>query len=154
MYIFVWHMNSFKLVFAMVMYLSWKSTQICTNKIFRNQTNIFVRFELSAGSYIIIPATFETGAASNFMIRVLPSPSWWCSGLTKSTWWCWPRWQCWQLLALLRMLINLTLSTEGFWPSWWCWISWLYWEISRKWLQIILQKKIRKPASVIASALL
>ena len=28
------------------------------------------RFELSAGSYIIIPASFETGAASNFMIRV------------------------------------------------------------------------------------
>ena len=74
MYIFVWHMNSFKLVFAMVMYLSWKSTQICTNKIFRNQTNIFVRFELSAGSYIIIPATFETGAASNFMIRVFSFP--------------------------------------------------------------------------------
>ena len=32
--------------------------------------SISARFELSAGSYIIIPATFETGAASNFMIRV------------------------------------------------------------------------------------
>ena len=34
---------------------------------------ILLRFELSAGSYIIIPATFETGAASNFMIRVTSS---------------------------------------------------------------------------------
>ena len=39
MYIFVWHMNSFKLVFAMVMYLSWKSTQIFTNKIFRKSVD-------------------------------------------------------------------------------------------------------------------
>ena len=46
-----------------------------TNKIFRKSKHkIFVRFELSAGSYIIIPATFETGAASNFMIRVFSFP--------------------------------------------------------------------------------
>jgi len=28
------------------------------------------RFELSVGSYIIIPATFEYGVSSNFMIRI------------------------------------------------------------------------------------
>ena len=28
------------------------------------------RFELSAGSYIVIPATFETGVTSRFMMRV------------------------------------------------------------------------------------
>jgi len=35
-----------------------------------NYREVFARFELSAGSYIIIPATFETGAGSNFMIRL------------------------------------------------------------------------------------
>ena len=63
-------MNSFKLVFAMVIDLSWKSTQIQIRFSWKSKQNIFFRFELSAGSYIIIPATFETGAASNFMIRV------------------------------------------------------------------------------------
>ena len=35
-----------------------------------NYREVFGRFELSAGSYVIVPATFQAGDASNFMIRV------------------------------------------------------------------------------------
>ena len=35
-----------------------------------NYREVFGRFELSAGSYVIVPATFQAGEASNFMIRV------------------------------------------------------------------------------------
>ncbi|XP_023323290.1 calpain clp-1 [Eurytemora carolleeae] len=35
-----------------------------------NYREVFGRFELSVGSYIIIPATFEYGVSSNFMIRI------------------------------------------------------------------------------------
>jgi len=35
-----------------------------------NYREVFGRFELSVGSYVIVPATFETGVASNFMMRV------------------------------------------------------------------------------------
>jgi len=35
-----------------------------------NYREVFGRFELSSGSYVVIPATFETGAASSFMMRV------------------------------------------------------------------------------------
>ena len=31
---------------------------------------VFGRFELSAGSYVIVPATFQAGDGSHFMIRV------------------------------------------------------------------------------------
>ena len=134
MYIDVWHMNSFQLIFAILMYLSWKSTKIYANKIF---------MEIKAQIYLpglssrrAVTSSFQPPSRrarqATLWSGYSPSPSCWCLGLTKSTWWCWPRWQCWQLLALWRMLINLILSTEWLWPSWWCWISWLYWEISRK----------------------
>ena len=35
-----------------------------------NYREVFARFELSAGNYVIIPATFQAGDMSNFMIRV------------------------------------------------------------------------------------
>ena len=35
-----------------------------------NYREVFGRFELSAGSYVIVPATFQAGDASHFMIRV------------------------------------------------------------------------------------
>ena len=35
-----------------------------------NYREVFARFELSAGNYVIIPATFQAGDVSNFMIRV------------------------------------------------------------------------------------
>ena len=35
-----------------------------------NYREVFARFELSAGSYVIVPATFQTGDTGNFMIRV------------------------------------------------------------------------------------
>ena len=35
-----------------------------------NYREVFARFELSAGNYVVIPATFQAGDASNFMIRV------------------------------------------------------------------------------------
>jgi len=35
-----------------------------------NYREVFARFELSAGSYVIVPATFQAGDTGNFMIRV------------------------------------------------------------------------------------
>jgi hypothetical protein len=35
-----------------------------------NYREVFARFELSPGDYVIIPATFEPNTASKFMIRV------------------------------------------------------------------------------------
>ena len=35
-----------------------------------NYREVFARFELSTGSYVIVPATFEAGSNSRFMIRV------------------------------------------------------------------------------------
>ena len=34
-----------------------------------NYREVFARLELSAGSYVIVPATFQAGDSSNFMIR-------------------------------------------------------------------------------------
>ena len=42
----------------------------CTSGPYINYREVFGRFELSSGSYVVIPATFETGAPSNFMMRV------------------------------------------------------------------------------------
>ena len=44
-------------------FLIWIYLKLC----FRE---VFARFELSAGCYVIVPATFNTGDSSNFMIRV------------------------------------------------------------------------------------
>lgn len=35
-----------------------------------NYREVFARFQLSPGPYVIIPATFEADAPSRFMIRV------------------------------------------------------------------------------------
>ena len=39
------------------------SLQFCSD-------NKYARFELSAGSYVIVPATFQAGDTSSFMMRV------------------------------------------------------------------------------------
>ena len=154
MYIDVWHMNSFKLVFAMVMYLSWKSTQIQIRFSWKSKQKYIFQVWALGGQLHHHSSHLRDGRGKQLYDQGILLSQVVDVVLTKSTWWCWPRWQCWQLLALWRMLINLILSTEWFWPSWWCWISWLYWEISRKVGWKLLSWKIRKLSSVIASALL
>ena len=40
-----------------------------------NYREVFARFELSPGSYVIVPATFEPNCPGKFMIRVYNSCS-------------------------------------------------------------------------------